>query len=112
MAALQHILAELDADPVPIQLVIHDLADGGGVAVETLAPALASAFTTLRTASGTPDTPHAEARARLLFLQIAAPLFLLTVGWPVLERALGLTVDQRGSLLAELVRNSAGMLLR
>jgi AcrR family transcriptional regulator len=110
--ALKHILDELDADPVPVQLVMHDLADGGGVVVETLSPTLATAFTTLRTATGAPDTPREEAMARLLFLRIAAPLFLLTAGWPVLERALGLTVDQRASLLAELVRGAAGSLPR
>ena len=97
---IDRILARLDTRPNEVQLLLRDLADGGSVAVEALEPALRTAFENLRLAIGEDAAPRGSARGRELFLDLAAPLFLLTAAWPVLQRALDLDSDQRASILA------------
>ena len=106
--ALGRVLRRVQADDAATRLVLRDLAAGGAVAVESLAPPLRSAFEQLATAIGHGDNPRVSAEARLLFLGLAAPLFLVTAAWPVVARALELEIEQRESLLAELVTRALG----
>ena len=103
---LDRILRQMDAKPHETRLLLRDLADGGNVAVETLEPALRTAFESLRLAIGEDAAPPGATSGRALFLDLAAPLFLLTAAWPVLQRALDLDPDQRRSLLAAACRRT------
>ena len=104
--ALQRVLDRMQSDDAATRLLLRDLADGGTVAVESLTPPLRTAFEQLATAIGHGDNPQASSEGRLLFLGLAAPLFLLTAAWPVVARALELELDQREALLTELVRRT------
>ena len=104
--ALRRVLARMQSDDAATRLLLRDLADGGSVAVESLTPPLRTAFEQLATAIGHGDNPQASSEGRLLFLGLAAPLFLLTAAWPVVARALELDLDQREALLTELVRRT------
>ena len=101
--ALRQILQRTQDDDTAPRLLLRDLADGGSVAVESLTPTLRSAFEQLATAIGHGDNPRASSEARLLFLELAAPLFLLTTAWPVVAGALDLDADQLEPLFTELV---------
>lgn len=105
-AALRRLLRCLAADDAPVRLLLRDLADGGAVAVEALAPPLRAACEQLATALDEGDSPASLARGRLLFLALAAPLALLGAAWPVVARALELQREQREALLDELVRRA------
>lgn len=96
---IDRILQQMDAKPHETQLLLRDLADGGSVAVEALEPTLRSAFENLRLTIGEDAAPRGSASGRELFLDLAAPLFLLTAAWPVLERVLDLDSEQRRYLL-------------
>lgn len=102
------IFRRLEADNTATRLLLRDLADGGAVAVESLTPPLRSAFEQLNAALGEDDNPRGSAESRLLFLGMAAPLFLMTAAWPVLARALDLQNDQRELLLTELLHRFSG----
>jgi AcrR family transcriptional regulator len=104
--ALRRVLGRTQSDDAATRLLLRDLADGGTVAVESLTPPLRTAFEQLATALGHGDNPRASGEGRLLFLGLAAPLFLLTAAWPVVARALDLEVEQREALLTELVRRT------
>ncbi|MEJ2581238.1 MAG: TetR family transcriptional regulator [Acidobacteriota bacterium] len=104
--ALRRILDRLQADDAITRLLLRDLADGGTVAVESLTPSLRTAFERIAASLGHGDNPRASREGRLLFLSLAAPLFLLTAAWPVVARALELESDQREALLTELVTRS------
>lgn len=104
--ALERILRQMEAKPHETQLLLRDLADGGNVAVEALEPPLRTAFEGLRLAIGEDSAPRGSATGRELFLDLAAPLFLLTAAWPVLQRALDLDPDHRRSLLTAACRRT------
>jgi AcrR family transcriptional regulator len=104
--ALQRVLGRMQSDDAATRLLLRDLADGGTVAVESLTPPLRTGFEQLASALGHGDNPRASSEGRLLFLGLAAPLFLLTAAWPVVARALELEIDQREALLTELVRRT------
>jgi AcrR family transcriptional regulator len=104
--ALRRVLGRMQSDDAATRLLLRDLADGGTVAVESLTPPLRTAFEQLATAIGHGDNPRASSDARLLFLGLAAPLFLLTTAWPVVARVLELEIEQREALLAELVERT------
>ncbi len=105
---LGRILRQVQEDDTSIRLLLRDLADGGGVAVEALTPPLRSAFEHIATTIGHGDNSRASREARLQFLELASPLFLLTTAWPVVARALELDADQREDLLKELVLRVIG----
>jgi AcrR family transcriptional regulator len=104
--ALRKVLDRMQSDDAATRLLLRDLADGGSVAVESLTPPLRIGFEQLATALGHGDNPGASREGRLLFLGLAAPLFLLTTAWPVVARALELDIDQREALLTELVQRT------
>jgi AcrR family transcriptional regulator len=104
--ALGRIFEQIESKPHEIQLLLRDLADGGNVAVEALEPSLRSAFERLRLIIGEDAAPRGSATGRGLFLDLAAPLFLLTAAWPVLQRALDLSPDQRRGILASACRRT------
>jgi len=104
--ALRRLLSRLHEDDAATRLLLRDLADGGSVAVEALTPPLRSAFEQLTAALGHGDQPRGSNQGRLLFLGLAAPLFLLTTAWPVVARVLELEPDQRETLLTELVQGT------
>lgn len=103
---LGHLVRRMAEDDTTTRLLLRDLADGGTVAVEALTPPLRSAFEHLTTALGEDDNPRGSVESRLLFLSLAAPVFLLTAGWPVVARALDLDPDRRRALLHDLVRQT------
>jgi len=104
--ALQRVFDRIQSDDAATRLLLRDLADGGSVAVESLTPPLRTAFEQLAIAIGHGDNPQASSEGRMLFLGLAAPLFLLTAAWPVVARALELELDQREALFTELVRRT------
>ena len=104
--ALGRISSRLTGDDTATRLLLRDLADGGTVAVESLTPLLRSSYEQLAISIGEGDSPRSSARTRLLFLELAAPIFLLTAGWPVVSRALDLNDDQREGLLNELLHRA------
>jgi AcrR family transcriptional regulator len=104
--AVRRLLRRITEDDAATRLLLRDLADGGALAVEALAPPLRSAFEQLTAGLGEGDTPPGNFRGRLLFLGLAAPLFLLGAAWPVVARALELQPQQRAQLLDELVQSA------
>lgn len=104
--ALGRILDQIESKPHDIQLLLRDLADGGNVAVEALEPSLRTAFERLRLIIGEDAAPRGSATGREFFLDLAAPLFLLTAAWPVLQRALDLDPEQRRGILASACRRT------
>jgi AcrR family transcriptional regulator len=104
--ALPRLLSRMQEDDAATRLLLRDLADGGAVAVEALTPPLRAAFEKLNVALGHGDQPRGSSQGRLLFLALAAPIFLLTAAWPVVARVLELEPDQRQTLLTELVRQT------
>jgi AcrR family transcriptional regulator len=104
--ALPRLLSRMQEDDAATRLLLRDLADGGSVAVEALTPPLRAAFEKLNVALGHGDQPRGSSQGRLLFLALAAPIFLLTAAWPVVARVLELEPDQRQTLLTELVRQT------
>ena len=101
--ALGRVLGRMQSDDTSTRLLLRDLADGGAVAVEALTPPLRTAFDLLTTALGENDHTRGSAEGRLLFLELAAPLFLLTAAWPVVAGALDLQPDQREVVFTTLV---------
>jgi AcrR family transcriptional regulator len=89
-----------------IRLLVRDLADGGDVAVEALEPTLRSALENLRLAIGDDAAPRGSASGHELFVDLGAPIFLLTAAWPVLQRALDLEADQQRTLIAGACRRA------
>jgi AcrR family transcriptional regulator len=104
--ALRRLFQRMLSDDASTRLLLRDLADGGAVAVESLTPPLRTAFEQLAAALGHGDNPRGSAEGRLLFLGLAAPVFLLTAAWPVVARTLELEMDQKEALLAELVERT------
>jgi len=104
--ALRGLLSRMVEDDAATRLLLRDLADGGSVAVEALTPPLRAASEQLTAALGHGDRPRGSNQGRLLFLALAAPVFLLTAGWPVVARALELEPEQRETLLTELLRGT------
>jgi AcrR family transcriptional regulator len=103
-STMGRLLGEMERDPAPARLLLRDLADGGSVALEALAPTLRTTLAALRTASGHGDSPRATSVARLLFLELASPLFLIMVGWPVIVGTLELNPTQRDAVFMKLVK--------
>ena len=104
--ALRGFFARMLSDDASTRLLLRDLADGGAVAVESLTPPLRTAFEQLAAALGHGDNPRGSSEGRLLFLDLAAPVFLLTAAWPIVARALELDMDQREVLFTELVERT------
>jgi len=89
-----------------IRLILHDLASGGAATVEAIVPALREGFARLSSAMGVIDQAEGAWEVKLAFLQLAAPVFLLTAAWPVLQQALDLEHDTRSTLLRELLERA------
>ncbi len=104
--AMQELLRALQSDPALVRLVVHDLAEGGDVAAETLVPPLRAAYDAARDAIGPADDPRTAHAARALLLDLAAPLLLVVVAWPVLERVFEIPASLRGELLEELLESA------
>jgi len=104
--SLGRVLRRLQSDDTATRLLLRDLADGGGVAIESLTPPLRNAFEQLNATLGEDDSVRGSAESRLLFLDLAAPLFLLAAAWPVVARALDLQLDQREALFAAQVQRA------
>jgi AcrR family transcriptional regulator len=105
-AVLRQVFRRLGEAPVATRLLLRDLAEGGGLAVEALEPTLRGAVDALRAATGQTDEPGASAELRLLFLELAAPMFLLAAAWPAIARTLELADPERERLLDELTRRA------
>ncbi len=103
---IDDLLIQLDAKPHETQLLLRDLAEGGDVAVEALEPTIRAAFEGIRLAIGEDTAPRGSSTGQALFLDLSAPLFLLTAAWPVLQRALDLDPDHRRTLLTSACRRT------
>lgn len=96
----------LGDDPVATRLLLRDLAEGGTFAVEALEPTIRGALDALRTATGHTDAPRASAEVRVLFLELAAPVFLIAAAWPAIAHTLEIPDSGRENLLDEMVRRA------
>ena len=105
-AVIRRVFRRLGKDPIATRLLLRDLAEGGGLAVEALEPTLREALDALRAVTGHTDDSRASAEVRLLFLELAAPVFLLAAAWPAIARTLELADPEREQLLAELTRRA------
>ncbi|MGD9253156.1 MAG: TetR family transcriptional regulator [Holophagae bacterium] len=105
-SAADAILRRMEADDTSARLLLRDLADGGAVAVESLAPPLRAAFEQLAVSLGHGDDPHASPEAKRVFLALAAAIYLFTTAWPLLSAALGLDENQRRGLLNDLAEGA------
>jgi hypothetical protein len=103
---LHRVFRRLGEDPVATRLLLRDLAEGGGLAVEALEPTLRGALDALRATTGQTDDSSISAELRLLFLELAAPVFLLAAAWPAIARTLELADSERERLLDELTRRA------
>jgi AcrR family transcriptional regulator len=103
LAMSRRIFGQIHDDPAASQLLLRDLAEGGAVAVEALEPALRSALDALSRWVGHSDTPRASSEVRTLFLELAAPLFLVTAAWPLVARPLELDEAERDRLLETMI---------
>lgn len=103
-AVARRVLHRLGEQPVATRLLLRDLAEGGSLAVEALEPTVRGALDALRTATGHTDAPRASVEVRVLFLELAAPIFLMAGAWPAIARTLELTDADREALLDEMVR--------
>ncbi len=97
----------LGPDDPSFRLLLRDLAEGGEGAAEAAAPLLRAAFESALERAGIEADPAGRSRYRLAVLRCIAPAFLLLGAWPVLERGLGLSGDDRLRLL-ELLLEGAG----
>jgi len=97
---LERIVDRVTTRSTETRLLLRDLADGGEVAVEVLESTLRSAHHNLRMIMEEEIPGSDVASSREFFLDLAAPLFLLSAAWPVLQRALALEPEQRRELLA------------
>lgn len=89
---------EIRTNPRPARLLLRDLADGGQMAVEALAPILRELRSAFAEAHGVPDEPAAQGRLKALLLGVAGPLFLTAAAWPLLEQTLGVDDQDRVDL--------------
>ncbi len=105
-ALLDRVVQQISARTTETRLVLRDLADGGEVAVEALEPTLRAAHRRLQMAIGEDSGARGSVGSRHLFLDLAAPLFLLTAAWPVLQRALDLDADQQRAVIAAACRRA------
>lgn len=105
-AVVRRVFRRLGGDPVATRLLLRDLAEGGTLAVEALEPTLRGAIDGLRAATGHTDDADASTEVRLLFLELAAPVFLLAAAWPAIAHTLGLADPERERLLDELTRRA------
>jgi AcrR family transcriptional regulator len=100
---VRRVFRRVGQDPEAVRLLVRDLADGGTVAVEALEPTLRAAVDGLSRLAGYSDLERRSTQIRSMFLELAAPVFLLSVAWPVLARPLELTDSDRDRLLENLV---------
>jgi len=105
-SVVRRVVRRLGEDPVSGRLLLRDLAEGGTLAVEALEPSLRGALDALRTVTGHTDTPRASAEVRLLFIELAAPVFLAAAAWPALARTLELDERERERLVDEMTRRA------
>ncbi len=89
---------ELSTEPNAARLLQRDLADGGQMAIEALAPVLRSARAAIATATGDPDEPARRREINRIVLEIAAPLWLAVSAWTVFERSLQMDEADRQTL--------------
>lgn len=105
-AVVRRVFHRLGEQPVATRLLLRDLAEGGSLAVEALEPTVRGALDALRTATGHTDAPRASAEVRVLFLELAAPVFLMAAAWPAIARTLELADADREALLDEMIRRA------
>lgn len=105
---MQAIFNRLDEDRVATRLLMRDLVDGGTLAVEALEPTLRSALEELRARVDAPDTPRPSPELSTLFLELAAPVVLLVLAWPVLARPLEMNDSDRSRILQTMIGRVVG----
>ncbi len=86
------------SDSAGTRLLLKDLADGGQVALEALAPVMREVRLAVAEAQGAADDSAMQRRVNALLLNLAAPLLLSAAAWPVLEKTLGVDEEDRREL--------------
>jgi len=97
--AADHLAGLLDAGTPEVRLLLHDLADGGEIALEAAAPHLRRTLERLEPAEGE-GTPAAS---RAALARALAPLVGAALLWPVLRPGFGLGDEERRRLLDALL---------
>jgi len=110
VSMLRRIDAVLEEDRDLVRLLTRDLADGGSMAIETLAPLIRSTESAVRDGLGLSENVAGQAASRRALAAMAAPLLLLHCGRPLLEQGLGIDQEQRHQLLVELLENLSARL--
>jgi AcrR family transcriptional regulator len=100
---LRRVDAVLEEDPDLVRLLTRDLADGGTMAIEALAPVIRDAAAAVRLGLGLTEDMAGQAASRRALAAMAAPLLLLHLGGPLLEHGLGLDREQRRGLLDDML---------
>jgi AcrR family transcriptional regulator len=103
---LDRVLDRIGRSTPSVELLLRDLADGGEVAVEALEPSLRAAVESLSLAVGEEPSSLSASATRALLIDLAAPVFLLTAAWPLLQRALELDPRQRRAIVAASCRRT------
>jgi AcrR family transcriptional regulator len=103
---LDRVLDRIGRSIPSVELLLRDLADGGEVAVEALEPSLRAAVESLSLAVGEEPSSLSASATRALLIDLAAPVFLLTAAWPLLQRALELDPRQRRAIVAASCRRT------
>jgi len=85
--------------PQASRLLQRDLADGGQMALEALAPVLRSARAAIAAACGDTGDPERRREINHMVLGVAAPLWLAASAWPILERSLHMDAVDRRNLI-------------
>lgn len=80
------------------RLLLRDLADGGQMALEALAPVLRELQSTFADAHGASEDPAMRRRINAYLLGLAAPLLLSATAWPLLEQTLQVDDDDREAM--------------
>ena len=101
------LLRRLDEQPQAARLMLRDLADGGSVAVEALAPSLQRARAALASLLGEDDSGRPSLEADSLLLDLAGPVLLQSVAWPVLQHALRMDASRRQEILSDQLQRTA-----
>lgn len=80
------------------RLLLHDMADGGQMALEALSPVLRELRGAFSEAHGVSEDASMDRHLKAILLGFAAPLLLSAAAWTVLEQTLGVDDEDRTAM--------------
>jgi AcrR family transcriptional regulator len=80
------------------RLLLRDLADGGQMALEALAPVIRELQSAFADAHGASEEPAMRRHVTAALLTLAAPLLLSATAWPILEQTLQVDEEDREAM--------------